>query len=1153
MYISSQSGVTGSGSSASITHKKRRVEAFGGGGGGAPAPTSVAVTYSSTASVIVTSDRHNTHNSHPTARVKTERVGGPVKRRAGGAEWRLLVGKTGGGGKGGGAGGSNSDGDYQLVQHEVLYSPLNNQYEVLEFLGRGTFGQVAKCWKKGTNEIVAIKILKNHPSYARQGQIEVSILSRLSQENADEFNFVRAYECFTHKNHTCLVFEMLEQNLYDFLKQNKFQPLPLKYIRPITHQVLTALLKLKQLGLIHADLKPENIMLVDPVRQPYRVKVIDFGSASHVSKAVCNTYLQSRYYRAPEIILGLPFCEAIDMWSLGCVVAELFLGWPLYPGSSEYDQIRYISQTQGLPAEHMLNNASKTVKFFYRDRDTSYPFWRLKTPEEHEGETKIKSKEARKYIFNCLEDMGQVNVPTDLERGELLAEKVDRREFIDLLKRMLTMDQERRITPSEALNHPFVNMAHMADYAHCSNVKASAHMMEICKRTPVVTPPSHTAATLMAAGVRSGNVTLTFNNQLGGRVAATAAQVVNGLAVRERTAAYDAHFQAASAAQLVPGTLLPVPSYPATSPTGSVGQQARVVAVGGGLQQYVPVTMVEQGGRLMVGASWAAPSGRQMTLVPSWQQLPHHHQAAQLQTQAPHGTLLVPAEAADWRRPLLADNSAQSIRIAQDQVFPVVYDRNINREVRSGSYSSGSKRSTQHKQVAGHTASTTGAHNQASQRFVKKETAVTQLSPVKKRIKENKDHYIVADNYSSGSRPVSWDKPGSSGNQSNHPLEVITISDSDDEAPAEVKPSLNLDLEIPKSVDPISGPTSGCPSVMTVTPVAPGVAPLSSPAESIPGTRVPGSHSAVSTPRQDLVRLEEQDPQFLKTPIKLEAPTLPISTPGMSQKKRLLAKAQSDWILTEPKTEPTTEPAAGYEREKAARYPSTSGTSARYGSYEYLDRNGGDRQREREVERYERERVERERIEKERDRLEREQQERIRVEMERIERREREDRMAREQRDQMERERLERERAEYDYQAAVMSARERDLRDQLAGVVPRLELAPPLAHQPEYGDVHRGAVEYIQPPAAHSNRDLLAVHRSAQHFAHSSPAHESLYAPATVYVTAAGYQQIAIPPPAHHARPVLPPPMQPAAVFQHPQVAQYGYAPLSPGKTRYLY
>ncbi|KAB0405876.1 hypothetical protein E2I00_006900 [Balaenoptera physalus] len=191
---------------------------------------------------------------------------------------------------------TTGEGDYQLVQHEVLCS-MKNTYEVLDFLGRGTFGQVVKCWKRGTNEIVAIKILKNHPSYARQGQIEVSILARLSTENADEYNFVRAYECFQHRNHTCLVFEMLEQNLYDFLKQNKFSPLPLKVIRPILQQVATALKKLKSLGLIHADLKPENIMLVDPVRQPYRVKVIDFGSASHVSKTVCSTYLQSRYYR----------------------------------------------------------------------------------------------------------------------------------------------------------------------------------------------------------------------------------------------------------------------------------------------------------------------------------------------------------------------------------------------------------------------------------------------------------------------------------------------------------------------------------------------------------------------------------------------------------------------------------------------------------------------------------------------------------------------------------------------------------------------------------------------------------------------------------------------------------------------------------------
>ncbi|XP_028129752.1 homeodomain-interacting protein kinase 2 isoform X2 [Diabrotica virgifera virgifera] len=670
---------------------------------------------------------------------------------------------------------SGADGDYQLVQHEVLYS-MTNQYEVLEFLGRGTFGQVVKCWKKGTNEIVAIKILKNHPSYARQGQIEVSILSRLSQENADEFNFVRAYECFQHKNHTCLVFEMLEQNLYDFLKQNKFSPLPLKYIRPILQQVLTALLKLKQLGLIHADLKPENIMLVDPVRQPYRVKVIDFGSASHVSKAVCNTYLQSRYYRAPEIILGLPFCEAIDMWSLGCVVAELFLGWPLYPGSSEYDQIRYISQTQGLPTEHMLNNASKTTKFFYRDMDSTYPFWRLKTPEEHEAETGIKSKEARKYIFNCLDDIGQVNVPTDLEGGQLLAEKVDRKEFIDLLKRMLTMDQERRTTPGEALNHAFVRLAHLVDYAHCNNVKASVQMMEVCRRNDFnnTTSASHHQPTQQAPSLvanfvpsSNGNVTFTINNQLTNQVQRLVRdrsgydnlyQIYNGRTVGRQyaTSSRADPFQH----QLVSSILCPagyqgMGGSPAKHVTVVQQQQLQIpppILSQPGQQQYVPVSVVEPSGRQMlltnaVQTSW--PTNRQqMAIVPSWQQIPPQHAAIQQ-------PLLSEAE---WGRPLLVDSSA----ILQEQrpVFPVdvaaeVYNPTIVDH--TGASWGSSKRSSKN-----HHGQQSGSHHSHHHLMVpshhrsqhdKKEQ--TQLSPVKKRVKE-------------GTPPTEQISYASSSNRRNH-------------------------------------------------------------------------------------------------------------------------------------------------------------------------------------------------------------------------------------------------------------------------------------------------------------------------------------------------------------------------------------------------
>lgn len=593
---------------------------------------------------------------------------------------------------------------------------MTNAYEVLEFLGRGTFGQVVKCWKRGTNEIVAIKILKNQPSYARQGQIEISILSRLSQENADEYNFVRAFECFQHKNHNCLVFEMLEQNLYDFLKQNKFQPLPLKYIRPITQQVLIALQKLKKLGLIHADLKPENVMLVDPVRFPYRVKVIDFGSASHVSKAVCSTYLQSRYYRAPEILLGLPFCEAIDMWSLGCVIAELFLGWPLYPGSSEYDQIRYISQTQGLPAEHMLNAATKTSRFFVRESNgTSYPYWRLKLPDEHESETNIKSKEARKYIFNCLDDMAQINVPTDLEGSELMAEKLDRREFIDLLKRMLSLDQEKRILPSDALRHSFITMAHLVDYAHSHLVKQNVQAMEVCLRRPRAVHNydiNQNGGTMMANFLppSSGNLTLTFTNNhtlasqliagqsaaelqylqqqlpaaaapfLQYQSAATAAAAAGRLNAHfqpqtqsssQRSTATSSQFQRQTAEAAFPtAQQLCVPSVvlaPGLMPDGVMTQSAQAFQFQPQLltqsqlsgQSFVPVSMIDQSGRQMLltnapTTSWAS---QRQVFVPSWQQLPATALATNSQTAAASlQQRLVAEQLTDWRRSLVMDS-----------------------------------------------------------------------------------------------------------------------------------------------------------------------------------------------------------------------------------------------------------------------------------------------------------------------------------------------------------------------------------------------------------------------------------------------------------------------------------------------------------------
>ncbi|XP_035647588.2 probable serine/threonine-protein kinase dyrk1 [Oncorhynchus keta] len=225
-------------------------------------------------------------------------------------------------------------------------------------------------------------------------------------------------------------------------------------IRTITCQMIKALAKLKELAIIHADLKPENIMIVDHCRHPFSVK----------------------FYRSPEILLGLPFCEKVDMWSLGCVMSELFLGWPLYPGDSEFDQVRYICETQGLPQAHLLNMASKVHNFFKLTTNSrGENKWQLKPnkrrpPSGTEGRTQGKqlgSTDRRKYILSSLDQLETMEFTEhdpELRNEDVAAEVEDRRSMVQLLKRMLTLDSHQRILPNAALHHPFINMHHLRMY-----------------------------------------------------------------------------------------------------------------------------------------------------------------------------------------------------------------------------------------------------------------------------------------------------------------------------------------------------------------------------------------------------------------------------------------------------------------------------------------------------------------------------------------------------------------------------------------------------------------------------------------------------------------------------------------------------------------
>lgn len=145
-------------------------------------------------------------------------------------------------------------------------------------------------------------------------------------------------EYFKHKNHLCIVFEMLSYNLYELLSITQFTGVSLHLVRKFAYQILTALafLSTDAVRVIHADLKPENILLKNPKRSA--VKLIDFGSSCTSGQALYK-YIQSRYYRSPEVILGLPYSYPIDMWSLGCILVEMHIGDPLFNGKNEADQL----------------------------------------------------------------------------------------------------------------------------------------------------------------------------------------------------------------------------------------------------------------------------------------------------------------------------------------------------------------------------------------------------------------------------------------------------------------------------------------------------------------------------------------------------------------------------------------------------------------------------------------------------------------------------------------------------------------------------------------------------------------------------------------------------------------------------------------------
>ena len=353
----------------------------------------------------------------------------------------------------------DAEGYYNFQVGEVL----GGRYEVFATHGKGVFSSVLRARDlrstdgggrdAGTSThpqlAVAVKVIRANDTMFKAGQMEKVILNKLSQADPqNKMHCIRMLDSFEYRSHLCLVFEAMDMNLRDLTKKyGRGIGLHISAVRTYATQMLIALDHMKTCGVVHADIKPDNI-LVNESRSA--IKICDFGSAMFSGDNTITPYLVSRFYRAPEIILGLPYDHPLDMWSVGCVIYELFTGQILFPGRTNNEMLKFMMDVKGAFPKKMVKKAELGFKHFADDTGEKFCF------EEQDLLTK-------QMVSRTIEGV-QVDAKKTLGRGCASSSSAERKQvahLVDLLERVLTLDPDKRITPAEALNHPFI--AHEAN------------------------------------------------------------------------------------------------------------------------------------------------------------------------------------------------------------------------------------------------------------------------------------------------------------------------------------------------------------------------------------------------------------------------------------------------------------------------------------------------------------------------------------------------------------------------------------------------------------------------------------------------------------------------------------------------------------------
>lgn len=339
-------------------------------------------------------------------------------------------------------------GNYSVFNMKVIYNPnktgfeesaeypmktnqvIAGRYQILDYIGSAAFSHAVQCLDLITGDLCCAKIIKNNKDFLDQGMDEIKLLKLINRSgDVHSNNVVEIFDYFYHKEHLFIICELLRDNLYEVQRYLRDAGEPAYFVMPrlqrVAKQCLEGLKYVHELGLIHCDLKPENILIKSFSR--CEIKVIDFGSTCFTTDHL-TSYVQSRSYRAPEVILGCPYGQKIDIWSIGCILAELLTGNVLFENMSIQSLLGRVQAFVGPFPKDMLQGALHTDKYFTSDFSTIFE------KDEETGTVKY-------------HQMPKSNLQEQLE--------TDDAEFVAFVEWTLTIDQDKRPTAEECLTHPW--------------------------------------------------------------------------------------------------------------------------------------------------------------------------------------------------------------------------------------------------------------------------------------------------------------------------------------------------------------------------------------------------------------------------------------------------------------------------------------------------------------------------------------------------------------------------------------------------------------------------------------------------------------------------------------------------------------------------